>query len=394
MAASVSQPEPTLQPRQVAADQAGRAPVVFAGTLPPPVTGMTAMTAVVVDELRRRGAVRIINWSPGKPMKGWRWKIRRGAGALKTLLLLPLCGLGHGRRFYYPVSSGGGLYYDLAIVAWARLLGYRPALHHHAYSYIDRRDWRVACLDRLSGASGAHVVHAPPMIDDFRRSYPEVRGAFWIVPPTIAAPPEPVNGPLPECLRTLGLMSNLTFAKGLQEAIDTFERLAVKHSDLRLVLAGPCMGADESAVIEQTVSRWAGRVQYRGPVYDEAKADFFRDIDLFLFPTKYRNESWGIVLSEALAFGRPVIAANRGCVPWIVASGCGVVVDRAAEFSANAVRQIEHWIVQPDEFRDACARARDRTVQLSADAQRELPRLIDRMIDRESPRGPSQHAEP
>ncbi|MCA9237228.1 MAG: glycosyltransferase family 4 protein [Planctomycetales bacterium] len=354
------------------------APVVFAGALPPPVTGMTAMTAVIIDELRRRDAVRIINWSPGKPMKGWRWKLRRAAAVAKTLVVLPLCGLGRRRRFYYALSSGGGLYYDLAILALARLLGYRLAVHHHAYSYLDRPEWRMRRIDRLVGPSGAHVVHCRLMRDHFLAAYPQSRSDFWVVPPTIASPLEAVDVAPPAGPSTLGLMSNLSFAKGLAEAIAVFEQLAAQ-SDVRLVLAGPCMGSGEERLIERTLAHWPGRVEYRGPVYGDAKAKFFAEIDVFLFPTKYRNESWGIVLTEALAYGRPVLAAARGCVPWIVDGQCGLAFDRSEDFAAGATEQIRRWRADAAEFASAHAAALVRVGQLQEDALLEFPALIERL---------------
>ncbi len=359
--------------------------VTFIGTLPPPVTGMTAMTEVIVDELRRHGPVTVFNWSPGKPLKGWRWRIARAWGVFKTLVRLPLLGRGRGAVIYYPVSSSGGLYYDLAIIALARMLGYRAALHHHSYSYISRRDWRVGALNRLIGSSGAHVVHCSMMEQHFRKYY-DSSAQFLHVPPTIVSQQLNLVEAEPRATFTLGFLSNLTMTKGLDEAIDTFVRLAGQGQTVRLVLAGPCLGRNEQRLIDRTLAAWPDGIEYRGPIYGHAKALFFADIDAFLFPTRYRNESWGIVLTEALAAGLPVIARDRGCVPWIVRNGCGTVVDDASDFASIASDLIGQWISDPRLYQQAQAAARRQSGALNEDAQRELPKFIDQLRAMGQPR--------
>jgi hypothetical protein len=324
-----------------AAHPPARPAVTFAGALPPPVTGMTAMTEVIVDALRRRGTVQCFNWSRGKPLKGWRWKVARTYGAVKTLLGLIAGGPVRGGSLYYPVSSGIGLYNDLVIAALARTLGYRLILHHHAYSYIDHHDWRAALLVRLANI---HVVHCQQMQQDLLRKYV------------------------------------MKLAKGLDDVISTFERLASAGRDVRLVLAGPRKGGPvENRMIDEAVEKWPARVEFRGPVYGPEKSQFFADVDAFIFPT--RTESWGIVLTEALAAGCPVVARSKGCVPWIVQHGCGVAVDPQANFVDQACATVTQWIESPEVFRNACAAATMRSAELQADADRQLPEFVSRVLD-------------
>jgi len=353
--------------------------IVFAGALPPPVTGMTAMTAVIVDAFKRRTATTVFNWSAGRPLKGWRWRAMRAWGAIKTLVRLPLQGRANGSVLYYPVSSGLGLYYDMAIAALARMLGYRLVLHHHVYSYLDRHDWRAAWLNRLVGSHGAHVVHCILMREHFLAHYSST-ARFLFVPPTIVSQKSEATGSTVRHDFTLGLLSNLTMAKGVDDAIAVFDRLLAEGRRVRLILAGPSMGCDEKALIEQASTRWPSQFEYRGPVYGREKAQFYADIDVFLFPTRYHNESWGIVLTEALAAGRPVITRSRGCIPWIVRDGCGLAVDPKDDFVAVAADQVAAWMDAPQEFRAAQAAALQRSDELEDDARRQLPAFVEQVM--------------
>jgi glycosyltransferase involved in cell wall biosynthesis len=354
------------------------ASVVFIGALPPPVTGMTAMTAVIVDALQRQGPVTCFNWSRGKPMKGWRWKAARTWGAFKSLIGLAWRGPARGAVIYYPVSSGAGLYNDLAIAAVGRLLGYRLVLHHHSYVYINRRDWRVASLDRLVGVKGAHAVHCELMQQHFLAQY-ESKASFLFVPPTIVSQQLETAGPRSSSSAdfVLGFMSNLTITKGIDDAIATFEQLARSGRRVRLILAGPCMAATDRELVDQALARWPEQIEYRGPVYGREKAQFFADVDVFLFPTRYVHESWGIVLTEAMSVGCPVITRSRGCVPWIVRNGCGYVIEDGVDFPAAAAEHVIRWMEEPAGFAAARAAAAQRSVELEQDATTQLPAFVE-----------------
>lgn len=352
--------------------------ITFIGALPPPVTGMTAMSQVIVEELKKGGPVRCFNWSAGRNLPRIRWKLVRVFGAFRSFVRILF-----GRRpprgvVYYPLSSGWGLFYDIAILAAARLRGYRLVVHHHVYSYIDRRDWRIALLLRAVGPSCVHVVHCEQMKNDFLAQYP-IDSEFQFVPPTIVAQH---LAALPRSRRkrfTLGFMSNLSFDKGLDSAMATLDQLAASGRNVGMILAGPCRGAEERQALDEFVKRWPKNVEYRGPVYDAAKGQFFADIDVFLFPTRYRNESWGIVLTEALSTDCPVISCRRGCVPWIVQDGCGIVIEDPKEFPQRASQAVVNWMDDEKEFERVQQRAGDRARLLSEEADRQFAHFLARL---------------
>jgi glycosyltransferase involved in cell wall biosynthesis len=352
--------------------------ITFIGALPPPVTGMTAMSQVIVDALREGGPVRLLNWSRGKHLSGLRWKAARFWGACRSLATV-LFGWRRGDGvIYYPLSSTWGLLYDIAILAAARLHGYRIVVHHHVYSYIDRRDWRMTLLIRSLGPDSVHVVHCEQMRDDFLARY-STDAEFLFVPPTIASR---AVAALPRSNHesfTLGFMSNLTLAKGLDSALATFTRLADSGRNVALILAGPCHQPHQRRMIDEIVKKWPQRVEYRGPVYDAAKARFFTDIDVFLFPTRYKNESWGIVLTEALSANCPVIACRRGCVPWIVQNECGIVVNDPNDFVVEASQAIAKWMDDEHEYQRLRQRAGQRAKSLADEANIQFAEFLKRI---------------
>jgi glycosyltransferase involved in cell wall biosynthesis len=350
--------------------------ITFIGALPPPVTGMTAMSQVIVDALRQNGPVRCFNWSPGKHLSGLRWKIYRISSACRSFVKVLFGRRPRGGLVYYPLSSAWGLLYDIAILGAARLRGYRNVVHHHVYSYIDRRDWRMALLNRALGPHSIHVVHCEQMKDDFLSRY-STPAEFLFVPPTIVSPSF-AGSPLAHRERfTLGFMSNLTLAKGLDSVMETYSQLADGGRNVSLILAGPCDKAQERRMLDEFLARWPNSVDYRGPVYGAAKEQFFADIDVFVFPT--RSESWGIVLTEALSANCPVITCRRGCVPWIVQGGCGIVVDDPKQFATWASEAIAKWMDDEQEFERVRKCAGDRARMLAAEADRQFSSFLQRL---------------
>ncbi len=354
--------------------------VVVVGVIPPPVTGMTLLTDRVVQALAAAGPIQFCNWSAGTSRHGLAPLARRVARMLAAALQLVRFGWWSANpRLYLTANSGGALALTALLAFTARACGYRVYLHHHTYGYIDRYNRLMASISRILASNGTHVVHCPQMVDDFRKQYP-VANRFEMIFPSvvsidIGAPRSIINTPM-----HLGILSNLTIAKGVDLAIATFERLVQRNVDVRLTLAGPIGDRAAEAVINDAVKRYPGKVEHVGPVYGSQKAEYLSTIDLLLFPTQYRNESWGIVINEALAVGTPVITFDRGCTRTVVGTEAGLVVPRDADYVEVAAKQIEHWIAHPESYRAASTAAISQATYLHREGNLQLEHFAERLF--------------
>jgi phosphatidylinositol alpha-mannosyltransferase len=136
---------------------------------------------------------------------------------------------------------------------------------------------------------------------------PWVYGGVQIVPNgvdlarfTAAAPMALPRG------RKLLFLNRLDRRKGIEVAFRAFSALAVRHSDLQLVIAGdgPCRGA-----LRELPASVSGRVTMLGDVPADRLPSVYAAADLFLAPA-YGHESFGIVLLEAMAAGLPIVASD------------------------------------------------------------------------------------
>jgi glycosyltransferase involved in cell wall biosynthesis len=385
---------------------------------------MNAASAMVLAAVRDRlgqlqhgaGELRIDNTSHRR-WRGGRykaWKMVRTGWALLKLLLTR-------RRdvvLYLAANSRSGLWLDVAAAGIARLRGFPVVLHHHVYAYLMQRDRRMARVCRWMGERGTHVVLDAGMAGRLRWVYgTELLGSEVLCVPNripddegpggsaTAAGPGDAGRPL-----RLGHLSNLTREKGLDLVIDTTCALRQRGEAVELVLAGPCVTKDAKALVTAAQKRLGAAVDYRGPVYDQAKRDFWRSIDVFLFPTRYNNEAQPLVILEALAWGVPVVAYARGGIGALLAPGsaedhnapgqpaaaasaaatgtaderpAGIALDVQADFVRRAVRVIQGWARDPARLAASAQAARRRADQWRGAAEAATTILVDLLVDGE-----------
>jgi glycosyltransferase involved in cell wall biosynthesis len=80
-----------------------------------------------------------------------------------------------------------------------------------------------------------------------------------------------------------------------------------RGSSAKLVLAGPAMPSFEKAFRSFP---FKDKVIRTGPLSSEEKKDFFASLDIFALPS--RSDSFGIVLLEAWANGKPCVVYKAG----------------------------------------------------------------------------------
>ena len=355
-----------------------RAGVFVIGPMPPPLNGWSLATAAMVERLRAVAAVDVFDTSPRTLRRGWRYhagRIARSLGACWALLWRPRSG---GRTLYLPLAGGSGSIYDLLVVCVARARRYRLFLHHHAFSYITRRSRWTTLLTAIAGREATHICLCAVMAEKLRAQYRGI--ARWEVLSNIALI-EPggdtarIPGPGP--IR-IGFLSNLVPEKGLDTVIDLCRELRRTGRDVTLCVAGPVEHPSAAALLEEAQRDLGPAFDYRGPVYTEAKTAFYRDIDVFLFPTRYANEAQPLVVLEALAAGVPVIAAPRGCIADDLATGGFVSSDSA--FRAESGEIIAGWLADRSRLAGASVAAVRRAAELRHNAADQLKRLVEEML--------------
>ena len=309
----------------------------FAGPLPPPVHGFSSVCAMMLNLLKARMAVEVFDRAPSRSARaiGFVQQLSR------AVLYLATCIGKRDTALYLALSGGRGQLIDLIYVLISKLFRRPIYIHHHSYAYINSPSLLSRCFFALV-RNASHIVLSPKMGSALTRVYGLVPGVVRVVSNAAFyrwddAYQVQANEAAP---LQLGFLSNISFEKGIVEFFDILAALNRRGIEYRAHVAGPV--APEARQRFDELLRSAPHVQYAGAVYGAEKERFYRQLDIFLFPTRYANEAEPLVIYEAMRCGVHVMACDRGSIAEMLRDGAGLVLPREAAVQA-AVTHIERF---------------------------------------------------
>ncbi len=120
--------------------------------------------------------------------------------------------------------------------------------------------------------------------------------------------------------------------KGFPILLNALSRLVPARPDLRLLVAGP--GDPEEALADRARAV-RDRITFLGKVSEEDKARMLRSVDLYVAPNT-GGESFGMILTEAMAAGTPVVASDLDAFRRVLDGGRAGAVFPAGDAGALA----------------------------------------------------------
>lgn len=117
-------------------------------------------------------------------------------------------------------------------------------------------------------------------------------------------------------LLTVGRLAASERMKGVDEVIQAMPKVIAEMPETVYVIVGD---GDDRERLENLAAQHGlkERVIFTGKVSDEELTGFYKQCDVFLMPS--RQEGFGIVFLEAMAFEKPVIGGNHGGTPEVIA---------------------------------------------------------------------------
>lgn len=148
----------------------------------------------------------------------------------------------------------------------------------------------------------------------------------------------------------LGFLGRFTEPrKGFPVLLRAFEALAAERPGLRLLVAGP---GDPDDLDEKIPAGLARRITFLGTVSEADKARMLRSVDVYVAPNT-GGESFGMILTEAMAAGTPVAASDLVAFRRVLDNGRAGVLFPVADAAALA-RELGTLLDDP-ELRDRLA---------------------------------------
>jgi phosphatidylinositol alpha-mannosyltransferase len=206
-----------------------------------------------------------------------------------------------------------------------------PALNvgtFHSYHPTEKmlRMWHWVLRDRMPRLHVRIAVSAAAR-EAFARYFPE---PFEIVPNGIDTRKFAPNGhvPSPDGAQSLLFVGQMVPKKGLQVLLAAFEELLEEFPRLALRVVGD--GPLAEGCKRRLGPRARERVTFCGQQHGDSLVELYRSCDVFCAPS-IGHESFGITLLEAMAAGKPIVAARIPGYADVVRDGQEAILHRSAD---------------------------------------------------------------
>ena len=309
--------------------------ILFILHLPPPVHGSSMVGQYIKDSkiINTSFDAHYINLSTSKTIdeigKKPLIKISRYLKILfRIIFSLVKC---NPETVYLAITAKGlGFYKDFPIVLLTKLLNKKLVLHYHNKG-VRKNQHRPFdnLLYHILFKNTKIILLSERLYEDISK-YVKKEDVFFCPNGIQVINPEekisPTNNSVPQIL----FLSNLIASKGVYELLYALKILNDNNVKFHCNFVGG-VGDISLKQLNQKINNLnlQNCVSYLGKKYNHEKHKIFQSSDIFVFPTFYENETFGLVNIEAMMFGLPVISTSEGGIPDIVQDGeTGFIVDK------------------------------------------------------------------
>lgn len=225
--------------------------------------------------------------------------------------------------YFSIMPVGKGFWRDLLFVRLIRKRGVKIIFHLHnrgiedlAGNLLFRKLYQYIYQDSI-------IIHLSESLMRKEIGGLNLKGSLpRVIPngvPVVELTPREKEGSINNIL----FVSNLFPDKGMFDLLQIMKILKGNRMDTRLYVVGEFMRHGYRKRFLKMIDRFGlhESVFLRGPKFGDEKWKAYQDADLFLFPTRFRQESFPLVVLEAMQFGLPVLTSRMGAIPEIINHG-------------------------------------------------------------------------
>ena len=326
--------------------------ILFLLHLPPPIHGSSMVGKYIKDSKTINACFnsRYINLSTSKTVdeigKNPFIKINRYFKVLlKTIINL----INHNPEIVYLAitAKGIGFYKDFPIALLVKLFGKKLVLHYHNKGVcLNQHKFFDHILYRVLFKNTKVILLSERLYSDVAK-YVNKKDVFFcpngIPVSNFAEEILPKTNEVPKLL----FLSNLIESKGLFILLKALKALNDKGIEFHCNI----VGGEGDISLNQLNHKindlnLKNCITYLGKKYGDDKYKIFQSSDIFVFPTFYHNETFGLVNIEAMLFKLPVISTYEGAIPEIIDDNeTGYLVNK--QDSVDLANKIQQLIENP-----------------------------------------------
>lgn len=227
--------------------------------------------------------------------------------------------------YYTPTSDGWGIYRDALTISIMRLFRKKVVLHFHnkgVKNFSKRKAADIAY--RIIFRNVKVILIAEQLYDDVSK-YVDIKDVYFLpngIPPTIDE--SQYDGIITarkanSHKNRLLYLSNMMSEKGIWILLDACKMLNENGKIFECHFVGNWGDTNSENFNNEIKERHLDGIVYvHGPQYGQNKNRFFRNSDIFVFPTYYHGECYPLVLLEAMEYGLPCISTPEGGIQSII----------------------------------------------------------------------------
>ena len=322
----------TAGPSGAGQDPVNHLDILYFVQLPPPVHGVSVLNRIVTSSQVINQGLRTeileIRFSERISQLN-RFSIGKVVAFLRLLgRLAKACQSRRPAFIYFTLCPTGRWFWrDVWFLAVMRMFSVRRVLHFHGKGIADVRSPWVLAVYRFA-FRGAYFIHGTRglLASEIDRVLPSGERGHVLGNGIDDAYPD-MPGPAGTRIEPRILFcSSLMRSKGVLVLLEALRGVATPFRlDILGVVPDPRIGEEIHAAIR--ADGMTERVFIHGHVTDEEKRDFYRQAAIFVHPTL--NDTFPLVILEAMAAGLPVIATREGGIPEVVVDGkTGLLVEK------------------------------------------------------------------
>ncbi len=269
------------------------------------VGGMASVITMMVKyKLGAERAIAVPTWVPGSHVRSGLLAARAAAMVLR----LPR------RRtaIHVHVSEGGSFVREAAILAAAKCRRIRSVVTIHGPGFADFSDRRPNLVGAVLRTASAITVLSDMDLAAVRRVAP---GSHVEILPN-PTPLDAVADPVAETSEVVLFAGEVGLRKGVDVLQQAWEVVADRRPLAKCIVVGP---ATELRLPDTE------RLEVRGPVESEQVKDLIREARVIALPS--RGEALPMILTEAMAAGRPFVSTPTGGIASLADGGLIVPVE-------------------------------------------------------------------
>lgn len=309
--------------------------ILFILHLPPPIHGAAMVGKYIYDSelINSKFSCSYINLTMANGLedigkmgfrKIWRFCVLLFRTWKKVRLISP------NLVYVTPNAKGGAFFKEFAIVQMLKAMDCNVVVHYHNKGVSTKQDqWLYNTLYKRFFKGIKVILLGKSLYQDVKKyvKWENVRICPNGIPTDVRCKKADVRRVNAE--PKLLFLSNLIESKGVIVLLDALKILKDKgYSFVCDFVGGETIEIDAIRFGEEVRKRGLeGVALYQGKKYGEEKDKALRQADIFVFPTYYDNETFGLVNLEAMAHSLPVVSTNEGAIPDVVEDGVnGLIV--------------------------------------------------------------------